>query len=50
MSKTIVPDNMSAIIKRADALTPTIVEAFLDYVVDRKSKALSGVKGNPLVT
>ena len=32
MSKTIVPDNMSAIIKKADALNPTIVAAFLDYV------------------
>jgi len=32
MSKTIVPDNTSAIIKKADALNPTIVAAFLDYV------------------
>ena len=35
MSKTIVPDNMSAIIKKADALNPTIVAAFLDYVQAR---------------
>jgi len=33
MSKTIVPDNMSSIIKKADALNPSLVAAFLDYVL-----------------
>jgi len=32
MSKTIVPDNMKSIIKLPDALNPTLVAAFLDYV------------------
>lgn len=35
MSKTIVPDNMSSIIKKADALNPSLVAAFLDYVQAR---------------
>ena len=35
MAKTIVPDNMSSIIKKADALNPTIVTSFLDYVQAR---------------
>ena len=35
MSKTILPDNMSSVIKRADALSPTVVAAFLDYVQAR---------------
>jgi transposase len=35
MSKTIVPDNMSSVIKAADALHPTLVASFLDYVQAR---------------
>jgi hypothetical protein len=35
MPKTIVPDNMSSIIKKADALNPTVVAAFLDYAQAR---------------
>ncbi len=35
MAKTIVPDNMKAIIKKPDALNPTIGVAFLDYVQAR---------------
>jgi transposase len=32
MPRTIVPDNMSSIVRRPDALNPTLVAAFLDYV------------------
>jgi transposase len=35
MIKTIVPDNTKAMIKDADALAPTLVSAFLDYVQAR---------------
>jgi transposase len=35
MIKTMVPDNMKAIIKDADALNPTLVAAFLDYAQAR---------------
>lgn len=35
MIRTIVPDNMKAIVKAPDALTPVLVTAFLDYVQDR---------------
>jgi transposase len=35
MSKTIVPDNMRAIVKDPDALNPTLTAAFLDYVQAR---------------
>lgn len=35
MTRTIVPDNMSSVIKKADALNPTVVAAFLDYVQAR---------------
>jgi transposase len=35
MAKTIVPDNMSAIIKVPGALHPTLVASFLDYVQAR---------------
>jgi transposase len=35
MAKTIVPDNMSSVIKKADALNPTIVASFLDYAQAR---------------
>lgn len=35
MSRTIVPDNTKAIIKGPDALSPTLVAAFLDYVQAR---------------
>jgi len=35
MIRTIVPDNMSAIIKKSDPLTPTVVAAFLDYAQAR---------------
>jgi transposase len=31
MIRTLVPDNMKAIVKDADALNPTLVAAFLDY-------------------
>lgn len=36
MPKTIIPDNMSSVIKDADALHPTLVAAFLDYAQARK--------------
>ena len=35
MSRSFVPDNMSAIIKDPDALNPTLVDAFLDYAQAR---------------
>jgi hypothetical protein len=35
MSKTIVPDNTRAMVKDPDALNPTLVAAFLDYVQAR---------------
>lgn len=35
MTKTIIPDNMSSVIKKADALNPTVVAAFLDYAQAR---------------
>jgi Mu transposase, C-terminal domain len=35
MSRTIVPDNTKAMIKEPDALAPTLVAAFLDYVQAR---------------
>jgi transposase len=35
MIRTLVPDNMKAIVKDADALNPTLVAAFLDYVQAR---------------
>jgi transposase len=35
MSRTIVPDNTKAIVKDPDALNPTLVSAFLDYVQAR---------------
>ena len=35
MSRTIIPDNMSSVIKDADALHPTLVASFLDYVQAR---------------
>jgi transposase len=35
MAKTIVPDNMSSIIKKADALNPKLVTSFLDYAQAR---------------
>ena len=35
MTKTIVPDNMSSVIKAADALNPSVVAAFLDYAQAR---------------
>jgi transposase len=35
MSRSLVPDNMSAIIKDPHALNPTLVEAFLDYAQAR---------------
>lgn len=35
MARTIVPDNMSSVIKKADALNPTIITSFLDYVQAR---------------
>jgi transposase len=35
MIRTIVPDNMKAIVKTPDALTPILVAAFLDYVQAR---------------
>jgi transposase len=35
MSRTIVPDNTKAIVKDPDALNPTLVAAFLDYVQAR---------------
>ena len=33
--KTIVPDNMKAIVVRADTLSPTLADAFVDYVQAR---------------
>jgi hypothetical protein len=33
--KTIVPDNMKAIVVRADRLSPTLADAFIDYVQAR---------------
>jgi transposase len=35
MPRTLIPDNMKAIIKKPDALAPTLVAAFLDYVQAR---------------
>jgi transposase len=35
MSRTIVPDNMSAMVRKADALAPTLTSSFLDYVQAR---------------
>lgn len=35
MIRTIVPDNMKAIVKDADALNPTLIAAFLDYAQAR---------------
>jgi transposase len=35
MARTIVPDNTRAIVKDPDALSPTLVSAFLDYVQAR---------------
>jgi transposase len=35
MIRTIVPDNMKAIVKTADALSPVLVAAFLDYAQAR---------------
>jgi transposase len=35
MSRTIVPDNTKAIVKKPDALNPTLVCAFVDYVQAR---------------
>jgi transposase len=35
MIKTLVPDNMKAIVKDADALSPVLVAAFLDYAQAR---------------
>ena len=35
MSLSMIPDNMKAIVKDADALNPTLVDAFLDYVQAR---------------
>ena len=35
MARTIVPDNMSSIVKKADALNPSIVASFLDYAQAR---------------
>lgn len=35
MSKTLIPDNTKAMIKDPDALSPTLVPAFLDYVQAR---------------
>jgi len=35
MPHTIIPDNMKAMIRMPDALAPTLVEAFLDYVQAR---------------
>src|SRR4029077_6606863 len=33
--RTLVPDNTKAIVKHADALSPRLVDAFLDYVQAR---------------
>lgn len=35
MPLTIIPDNLKAIVKKADPLSPTLVEAFVDYVQAR---------------
>ena len=35
MSVTMIPDNMTAIVKDADAINPTLVASFLDYVQAR---------------
>ena len=35
MPKTIVPDNMSSVIKKSGALNPTLVASFLDYAQTR---------------
>ena len=35
MAKTILPDNMSSVIRKADALNPTLVASFLDYAQAR---------------
>jgi len=35
MSTSMIPDNMKAIVKDPDALNPTLVDAFLDYVQAR---------------
>jgi len=35
MSRSLIPDNMSAIVKDADALNPVLVAAFVDYVQAR---------------
>lgn len=35
MARTIVPDNMSSVIKTADALNPSVVASFLDYAQAR---------------
>ena len=35
VTKTIVPDNMSSVVVRADSLSPTLVDAFVDYVQAR---------------
>ncbi len=35
MPLTIIPDNMKAIVKKADPLSPTLVESFVDYVQAR---------------
>jgi hypothetical protein len=35
MIRTMIPDNMKAIVKDPDALSPTLVDAFLDYVQAR---------------
>ncbi len=36
MIRTIIPDNMKAIVKDPDALDPILAASFLDYVQDRK--------------
>lgn len=36
MAKTLIPDNTKAIVKDPDALNPTLVAAFLDYVQARE--------------
>jgi transposase len=35
MVRVLLPDNMSAMVQRADELAPTLVPAFLDYVQER---------------
>lgn len=39
MAKSLVPDNMSAIVSRADAVKPTFVPAFVDYLQARDIEA-----------